>query len=78
MRKGGGTLSLDGVKQQILYFIKKVSLGCVPKAHEVRKAATSVNYFQHMQFEPLKEYTGWKSERVFFKQYFVEIEQLKV
>ena len=31
-----------------------------------------------MQFEPLKDYNGWKSDRVFFKHYLVETEQLKI
>lgn len=30
-----------------------------------------------MEFDALREYTGWKSPRVFMKHYFVNLEALK-
>ena len=76
-REKGGNISLDGIKQQILYLIKRTNPGSVPTVHQVRKAATSLNFFQQMQFDPLKEYTGWKSSKVFLKHYCVNMEALK-
>ena len=76
-REKGATLTIDGVRQQILYFIKEADPDSVPKPHEVRALATSVNYFQYMDFSALTKYTGWKSPRVFMKHYFRDIESLK-
>ena len=69
-RELGGTITIDGIRQQILYFIKEADPESIPKAHDVRAIATSVNYFHFMDFQALSEYTGWKSSRVFMKHYF--------
>ena len=76
-RERGGTLSVAGVRQQILYFIKKADPDSIPKGHEIRKIATSINYFQFMDFESLRKYTGWKSSKVFFKHYYKSLDALK-
>ena len=76
-REKGGTLSINGIRQQILYFIKEADPDSVPKAHQVRAIATSTNFFQFMDFEALTKYTGWKSPRVFMRHYFKNIEALK-
>ena len=68
-REGGGRLLIKGVRDKILYFIKKGDPEGIPKAHDVRKVSSSLNYFQYMDFEDLCEYTGWKSLKVFFKHY---------
>ena len=77
LRKDGGTLTLDGVRQQILYFITSANPGSIPKGHETRRVATSVNYWQHMDFASLQQYTGWKSRSVFMKCYFKNLDALK-
>ncbi|XP_064108640.1 uncharacterized protein LOC135217003 [Macrobrachium nipponense] len=76
-REKGGTLSIKGIRQQILYFIKQANPDSFPKAHDVRAVATSINYFQHMNFDDLKKYTGWKSPTVFKRHYLKSLEALK-
>ena len=76
-REKGGTLTINGIRQQILYFIKEADPESVPKAHQVRAIATSINFFQFMDFQALTKYTGWKSTRVFMRHYFKNIDSLK-
>ena len=76
-REQGGTLTTAGVRQQILYFIKEADPSSVPKAHNVRAIATSINFFHYMDFQALTEYTGWKSDRVFKRHYFKNIQALQ-
>ena len=76
-REKGGTISINGIWQQILYFIKEADPNSVPKAHQVRALATSINFFQHMDFMALKAYTGWKSSKVFLRHYFKNIDATK-
>ena len=73
----GGTLTIDGVRQQILYFIKAADPGFVPKGYETRRVATSVDYFLHMDFNSLTQYTGWKSQKSFMKSYSKNLDELK-
>ena len=44
-REKGGTITINDIRQQILYFIKSADPVSVPKAHQVRALATSVNFF---------------------------------
>ena len=76
-RERGGTLSIDGIRQQILYFIKLADPDSILRAHDVRKVATSINYFYHMDFDALTKYTGWRSKKVFLRHYFKQLEDLK-
>ena len=76
-REKGGTITISGIRQQILYFIKTADPASVPTAHQVRAIATSVNFFQFMDFQALSQYTGWKSSRVFLRHYFKNIDALK-
>ena len=71
-------MTVDGVRQKILYSIKSADPGSWPKAHEVRKVATSLNYFEFMEFEDLKQYTGWKSQKVFYRHYLKSIEEVSL
>ena len=75
-REMGGTITIKGIRQQILYFIKEADPESVPKAHDVRAIATSINYFHYMDFQALSAYTGWKSSGVFMKHYFKSLESL--
>ena len=77
-RGAGGTLTTEGIKQQILYFIEEADSDSVPKAHYIRKLATSLNFFHHMDFEALTSFTGWKPNKVFFKHYLKNIEALSL
>ena len=49
----------------------------IPKAHDVRAIATSVNYFHYMDFQALTGYMGWKSPRDFMKHYLKNLDTLR-
>ena len=59
------------------FFINAADPDSVPTAHQVRAIATSVNFFQYMDFKALSHYTGWKSSKVFLRHYFRNIDVLK-
>ena len=73
----GSKLTLKQLKAKLLYFIKLADPNSVPTGHEVRKVASSMNFFEFMDFGELCKYTGWKSTRVFFRHYLRKIEELK-
>lgn len=77
IREGGGNLSMSAIRQQILYFIKQANPDSVPKVHDIRAVATSINYFHYMNFTDLTRYTGWKSPLVFKRHYLKSLEALK-
>ena len=68
-RETGGTITIKGIRQQILHFIKEADPESVPKAHDVRAISTSINYFHNMDFQALSAYTRWKSVGMFLKHY---------
>ena len=70
-------LSIKQVRAKILYFIKAADPDSVPHGHDVRKVATTINYFHHMSFSDLQVVTGWKSPRVFFKHYLKQLEEVQ-
>ena len=75
-REKGGTLTITGIRQQILFFIKEANKDSFPKAHQVRAIATTMNYFHYMDFQALTEYTGWRSPTVFMRHYLKNIDAL--
>ncbi|XP_068227926.1 uncharacterized protein [Palaemon carinicauda] len=77
IRENGGTITLKGIRQQILYFIKQANPASFPHVHDIRAVATSINYFHHMNFDELTKYTGWKSPAVFKRHYLKHLEALK-
>ncbi|XP_068237580.1 uncharacterized protein [Palaemon carinicauda] len=77
IRENGGTITLKGIRQQILYFIKQANPASFPHVHDIRAVATSINYFRHMNFDELTKYTGWKSPAVFKGHYLKPLEALK-
>ena len=46
--------------------------------HQLRGISASLNFYEYMNFEDLKGYTGWKSPRVFFRHYLNNIQDLSV
>ncbi|XP_068244294.1 uncharacterized protein [Palaemon carinicauda] len=77
IRENGGTITLKGIRQHILYFTKQANPESFPHVHDIRAVATSVNYFHHMNFDELTKYTGWKSPKVFKRHYLKPLEALK-
>ncbi|XP_068200405.1 uncharacterized protein [Palaemon carinicauda] len=77
IRENGGTITLKGIRQQILYFIKQANPESFPHVHDIQAVATSINYFHHMNFDELTKYTGWKSPKVFKRHYLKPLEALK-
>ena len=76
-REKGGTLTIKGIRYQIIEFIKLAEPTCIPKGHDIRKIAATLNFFKYMDFSALQNYTGWKSPNVFVKHYLVPIEALR-
>ncbi|XP_068213459.1 uncharacterized protein [Palaemon carinicauda] len=76
IRENGGTITLKGIRQQILYFIKQANPASFPHVHDIRAVATPINYFHHMNFDELTKYTGWKSPAVFKRHYLKPLEAL--
>ncbi|XP_068232529.1 uncharacterized protein [Palaemon carinicauda] len=77
IREHGGTITLKGIRQQILYFIKQANPESFPHVHDIRAVATSINFFHHMKFDELSKYTGWKSPKVFKRHYLKPLEALR-
>ncbi|XP_068203969.1 uncharacterized protein [Palaemon carinicauda] len=77
IRENGGTITLKGIRQQILYFIKQANPESFPHVHDIRAVATSINFFHHRKFDELTKYTGWKSPKVFKRHYLKPLEALK-
>ena len=73
----GSKLTLNQIRAKLLYFIKTADPTSVPAGHDVRKVATSINYFEFMDFADLCHYTGWKSPRVFYKCYLKQIGEVR-
>ena len=44
----------------------------------LRKLASSLNFFQFMNFKDLAKMTGWKSNRVFYRHYLANIENISL
>ena len=73
----GSKLSLKQIRAKLLYFIQAADPDSVPAGHDARKVATTINYFEFMDFKGLTQYTGWKSPRVFFRNYLKSIEEVR-
>ena len=73
----GSKLSLKQVRAKLLYFIQSADPNSVPAGHDCRKVATSINFFEFMNFEGLTSYTGWKSPRVFYRNYLKSVEDVR-
>ena len=48
-------------EKKIVYFINQGDPSSGAAIHQVRKLAASLNFFQYLCFDDLKDYTGWKS-----------------
>ena len=62
----GSEIHINHLRAKLLYFIKAADPDSIPKGHDCRSLASSLNFFKTMSFEGLQAYTGWKSPRVFF------------
>ena len=77
-REKGGRLLKKGTRDKILNFIKQGDPEGSPMLHDVRKVSSSLNFFHCMNFEDLREYTGWKSQKVFYRHYAKSIEEISL
>ena len=57
--------------------IREANPGALPKAHDIRKMASSLAFFSSMSFKSIREFTGWSSPSVFIKHYLSPIEDLQ-
>ena len=69
----GSPLSSDLLRAKVIYFVNRADPNGNLKVHQLRKVATSLNFTEYFDFEALKQYTGWKSPRVFYKHYLLNI-----
>ena len=74
----GSRLSPKQLGNKIIAFICSAEPDKKAKVHELRGIGASLNFYEYMNFEDLKNYTGWKSPRVFYKHYLHSIDSLPV
>ena len=72
----GKNVSIKQLGAKIIEFVNAADPNKKMSVHMLRKIAASMNYFQFMDFEHIKKYTGWKSTRVFYKHYLKNIEEI--
>ena len=58
----------------MIYFVNRADPNGNFTVHQLRKVATSLNFIEYLDFESLKQYTGWKSPRVFYNHYLLNVE----
>ena len=73
----GSKLSNCQLRSKLTTFIRRADPNSMPKGHDPRKVASSLNFFSHMSFDNLKSYTGWKSSKVFFRHYLKKLTEVK-
>ena len=73
----GKPLSVSGLRCCLTSLIKKHNPDSVPKAHDLRKMASSLAFFEGMSFPDITSMTGWSSLNVFVRHYLHEIETLQ-
>ena len=73
----GRPMSTSQVRAAMTSVIKAANPGSIPKAHDVRKIASSYAFFHDMSFDNMSISTGWSSSQVFIKHYLKEVEDLQ-
>ena len=67
-------------KRQVTFnlcrFIKLCNPGSFPKSHDVRKVSTSLAFLTYNDLQEIRQYTGWRSDRVFLRHYYTAIEDI--
>ena len=74
----GSNLSVKDLGGKIIEFVNGADPNKHMSVHMLRKIASSLNFFQFMDFQDLSKMTGWKSNRVFYRHYFTNIESLSL
>ena len=74
----GCKLSIKELGGKIIEFINLADPNKHVTVHYLRKVASSLNFFQYMEFNSLTKYTGWKSPKVFFRHYLANIEAISL
>ena len=72
------TLSPKQLGNKIIAFICSAEPDKKAKVHQLRGIGASLNFYEYMNFEDLKIYTGWKSARVFYKHYLKDVQNLSL
>ena len=67
--------NLSGVRLAICRLIKQSQPDSLPKCHDIRKMASSLAFFTHMDFSEIASLTGWRSIKVFYKHYLKNIKE---
>ena len=70
-------LTINGIGTAMTSLIKQSNPDSVPKAHDIRKMASSYAFMEGMQIKDMSAYSGWSGPRVFLKHYLKEIQDLR-
>ena len=73
----GKPLSVCATRVRLTSLIKRTNPHSIPKAHEVRKMASSLAFFTDMSFQAISQLTGWSSTSVFVKHYLSSIDMVR-
>ena len=69
-------LSVCALRVRLTSLIKRTNPQSVPKAHDVRKMASSLAFFTDMSYQCISQMTGWSSTAVFVKHYLSSIDSV--
>ena len=73
----GKPLSVCATRVCITSLVKRTNPHSIPKAHEVRKMASSLAFFTDMAYQDISHMTGWSSTSVFVKHYLSQIDDVR-
>ena len=68
--------SLAAMKCSVCSLIKEAQPSSMPRAHDIRKIATTLAFLNGMTVPELKKRTGWRSTNVFIKHYLKKLEEV--
>ena len=71
-----GAWNRAGLSLAIVRLIKAAQPDSFPRAHDLRKVATSLAFFCNMKLQEILSKTGWKSRSVFRRHYLVNINEV--
>ena len=69
-------VSISKLRLWICKFIRSADSTAFPKAHDLRKVASSFAFFRSMNVREMCSVTGWSSIRVFRRHYLRQIEEV--
>ena len=71
-----GDLTVNKIRHFLCKFIRLGDPASFPKAHDLRKIATSYAFFKSMTNQEICDLVGWSSIRVFKRHYLRQINEI--